>query len=439
MADRLAINNVRLIDPAGELDAVCGADGGVMIEAGKIAALGPDIFAGGLPAGVGHVDGDGAYLAPGLVDMRVHLREPGAEHKEDIAGVSAAAVIGGVTCVAVLPNTVPAIDDIAIMEFVHRRAHETGLVRMHCFGAATKGAAGEAMSEIGLLTQAGAVGFTDGTLAIADAHIMATILRYSTGFEAIIAQQPNDPSLARDGVMNAGELATRLGLAGIPKAAEAIMLSRDLMLVEMTGARYHASLVSTAESVALIGEAKAKGLDVTCDTAPPYFVLNEEAVGDYRTFAKLFPPLRGEADRLAVIEGLRDGTIDMIVSDHAAQDEESKRLPFAQAEAGGVGLETLLTLTLELVHENGFELARALDLVTARPAARFGLDAGRIDVGAPADLVLFDAQAVVAIHSDGLNSKSKNTPFDGRRARGEVRMTVAGGEIVHRLERVAAA
>ena len=371
--------------------------------------------------------------------MRVHLCEPGAEHKEDIAGLADAACAGGVTCVGVLPNTQPVVDDIAVMEFIQRRAQAVGNLRVHCFGAGTKGAQGEALSEIGLLTKAGAIGIGDGERQISDARVMATLLRYAEGFGAIVVQQPNEPRLSDGGAMNAGDVAARRGLAGIPPQAETLMLARDLILVEMTGARYHASLVSTAASIALIRAAKAKGLDVTCDTAPPYFALDETAVGDYRTFAKLLPPLRAAEDRQAVVAALADGTIDMIVSDHAAQDAESKRLPFAQALAGGVGLETLLPLTLELVRDGVMDLPHALALVTSAPAKRFGLNVGRLEVGAVADLILFDPDAPVSISTETLRSKSKNTPFDGRRSWGKVAITLVAGRQVARSAQAAAA
>lgn len=425
-----AITNIRLIDPGQGREIVCGGDGGLLIENGKIAEFGPGIFSGGLAEDIKKTDGGGLFLAPGLVDMRVHLREPGAEHKEDIVGLLATAASGGITSLGVLPNTDPVIDDIAVMEFVLRRAAAAPGGHIYCFGAATKGTEGEAMSEVGLLAKAGALGFSDGVQSIVPARLMATLLRYGAIFDAIIVNLPNEPSLCGDGVMNAGVMAARLGLAGIPIQAETVMLARDLILLEMTGGRYHASLVSTAASLDLIRDAKNKGLDVTCDTAPPYFVLNETAVGEYRTFAKLMPPLRDESDRQAVAAAIADGTIDMIVSDHAAQDAESKRLPFAQAEIGGVGLETLLPLTLELTRSGHLSLADALAKVSIAPADRFGLPGGRMTKDAPADLVLFDVDREITISTDNLRSKSKNTPFDGGQYRGVVLNTYIGGEPV---------
>jgi dihydroorotase len=425
----LALTNLRLLDPASGLDELCDTGGGVLIEGDKISELGVSIFANGLSENIRAIDCGGLCVAPGLVDMRVHLREPGAEHKEDISGLVATAAKSGVTTLGVLPNTDPVVDDISVVDFVHRKSFSAGGAAIRCFGAATKGAAGEAMSEIGLLTQAGAVGFTDGIRPIANAAQFSTLLRYGAIFNAIIVQQPFEPDLAGDGVMNAGELATELGLKGIPAHAESVMLARDLMILESVGGRYHASLISTGASVDLIREAKAKGLDVTCDTAPPYFVLNETAVGSYRTFAKLMPPLRNEADRIAVRAALIDGTIDLIVSDHAAQDAETKRLPFAQAEPGGVGLETLLPLSLELMKDKGLDLCGALSKVTAAPSERFGLDRGTLAKGSIADLVVFDPDAEVAISTENLLSKSKNTPFDGRMTHGQVSMTVIGGKV----------
>ncbi len=435
----LAVTNIRLIDPDLGRETVCDANGGLAIKDGKIAEFGQNIFTEGLAENAQIIDGDGLCLAPGLVDMRVHLREPGADHKEDISGLLANAAASGITSLGVLPNTDPVIDDIAVLEFIQRRAAAAPGGHIYCFGAATKDAAGAAMSEIGLLAEGGALGFTDGTQPIEAARLMATLLRYGAMFDAVIANRPNEPSLSGDGVMNAGEMAARLGLAGMPVQAETIMLARDLMLVEMTGGRYHASLISTAGSVDLIRAAKAKGLDVSCDTAPPYFVLNEGAVGDYRTFAKLMPPLRDETDRLAVAAALADGTIDMIVSDHAAQDAESKRLPFSQAEIGGVGVETLLPLTLELTCDGSMNLAQALAKVSIAPADRFGLPGGRITEGAPADLVLFDADRSVSVSTENLRSKSKNTPFDGRTYSGEVTTTIIGGTVFEPVAGIRAA
>jgi dihydroorotase len=343
---------------------------------------------------------------------------------------SAAAAAGGVTTMVALPNTEPAIDDVALVEFVARRSREIGSVHIRTYAAATRGLKGREITEIGLLSAAGAVAFTDGNTAIADAVVLRRALSYARTFDALIVQHPEEPSLASGGHMTEGETATRLGIAGITPAAEVIMVERDLRLVEITGARYHVAHVSTAAAIDAIRAAKARGLAVTCDTAPPYFALNETAVGEYRTFAKLSPPLRSESDRRAVVAGLHDGTIDAIASDHSPHPQDSKRLPFASAEAGIIGLETLLPLALELVHNGHLTLLQALRALSTRPAEILRLPAGRLSGGFPADLVLFDLDRPRRIEIERFRSKSKNSPFDGRPVQGRVLKTMVEGRLV---------
>lgn len=426
MSARTAYVNARLIDPASGRDE----KGALLVDDGGIADLGTRLFADGVPDGVETVDCGGMVLAPGLVDARVLVHEPGETYKESVSSAATAAVTGGVTTLITLPNTNPVIDDVALIEFMIARGEETGLVNVHPYGALTVGTSGEKLTEIGLLREAGAVAFTDGTRAVGDAVLMRRALSYATAFDALVVQHPEDPSLARGGQMNEGEIATRLGLQGIPACAEVMMIERDLHLVRMTGGRYHAAHVSTAAGVDAIRQAKARGLAVTCDTAPHYFGLNEAEIGSYRTFAKLSPPLRSEDDRKAVAEGLRDGTIDLIASDHIPQDPDSKRLPFAQAIPGATGLETLLALVLELYHNRVLTLIDAIGKVTAAPAALFGLDVGRLTIGARADLILIDPDRPWRIREADLLSKSKNTLFDGRPVQGRCLRTVFGGRTV---------
>ena len=423
---QLAFINARLLDPATGLDAI----GGLLIDGELIAAVGPHITPAQIPDGIPVVDAHGLCLAPGLVDMRVQLREPGEEHKETLRSAGESAVAGGITSMVCLPNTEPVIDDVATVEFVARRARLNGLAKVYPYAAATKNMEGQELSEMGMLAEAGALAFTDGTKAIRNALALRRALSYAATFDALIIQHPEEPSLAEGGCMNEGELATRMGLAGIPTIAEAIMLERDMRLVELTGGRYHAAHVSTAEGLEVIRKAKAKGLRVTCDTAPPYFALNEYACSDYRTFAKLSPPLRSDQDRLAVVAALVDGTIDMVASDHAPQDQESKRLPFAQAEPGGVGLETLLAVTLDLYHTGQMSLLAALALITHKPADLLGLAAGRLKPGNAADLVLFDPTRGWKVEPAKFRSKSKNSPFDGRLLQGTVERTMVDGRTV---------
>jgi dihydroorotase len=415
-----AFTDARLIDPASGLDRM----GVLVVRDGLIAAI-----ADAAPAGAEIVDCGGAILAPGLVDMRVGLREPGEEHKESLAGLAAAASAGGVTTVMALPDTDPPLDEPALVEFVARRAASFGSVTVLPCAAATKGCAGRELAELGLLQEAGAVAFGDGRRAIADARTMRLALSYARAFGAMIVQHPEEPSLASGGAMTEGETATRLGLPGIPAAAEALMVARDIRLAALTGGHVHFAHVTTAEALTLIRRAKDSGVRVTCDTAPPYFDLNETAVGEWRTYAKLSPPLRTEEDRQAVVAALADGTIDAIASDHQPQDTDAKRLPFAQAEAGGSGLETLLAVTLGLVHTGRLGLVPALALLTSRPAALLGSAAGRLAAGAPADLVLFDLDRAWQVREEALVG-ARNTPFDGRPVQGKVLGTWKAGKRV---------
>src|SRR6516165_1738242 len=426
--NRLLIRNARLLDPASGLDAT----GDLLVEGERISAVGGDLSESARDAET--VNAEGLCLAPGLVDMRVQLREPGAEHLESIESGGRAAAAGGVTTMVALPNTDPPVDDVSVVEFLARRAREAKLAKVHTYAAATKGLKGHELTEMGLLAANGALGFTDGVKAVADALVMRRVLAYARTFDLLVLQHPEEPSLARAGEVNEGETATRLGLSAITPMAEVIMIERDLRLVEITGARYHIAHLSTAAGIEAVRRAKAQGLPVTCDTAPPYFALNETAIGDYRTFTKLSPPLRSEWDRRAVVEGLREGTIDAIASDHAPWDQDSKRLPFSSAAYGIVGLETLLPLSLELYHNGHLSLAELIRRLTRNPGRILGLPVGRLAPGAPADLVLFDPDMPWRISTDEFRSKSKNAPFDGRPVRGRVRRTIVDGRTIFQRE-----
>lgn len=424
---RVAYTNARLLDPASGLDTTAPT-AGVLSDGEIITAAGADVFTDGVPSDAKVVDCGGQCLAPGLVDIRITLRESG------FTSTGEAAVAGGVTSAVCLPCTNPVVDDVSVVEFIARRARKAGLVKVYPYGAATKGIEGKEMAEIGLLAEGGAVAFTDGNQAIADARLLRQMLTYAANFDLLVVQHPQDPSLATEGVMTEGETATRLGLPGIPREAEVIQIERDLRLVEMTGGRIHFAHVSTAASLQAIRAAKAKGLEVTCDTAPPYFALNEGAIGDYRTFAKLMPPLRLEEDRLAMVEGIKDGTIDAIASDHIPQSEDRKRLPFAQAAFGGVGLETLLAVSLDLVHNGHMALLDVLALLTKAPADLMGLGAGRLEAGLPADLTVFDPERGWKVQESTLVGAVKNSPFDERPVQGRVLRTVVDGRTVYELD-----
>lgn len=427
---RTAYINARLLDPATQYDG----PGGVLTEGEEILDVGPHVVPDNFSAETSLIDCEGQCLAPGLVDIRVQVREPGQEHKGTLESAGRAATGGGVTSVVCLPDTDPIIADMSVVEFVARRARLLGLAKVYPYAAITKGLEGKELTEFGILAEAGAVAFTDGSTAVADATVMRRALSYAATFDLLLVQHPEEPSLATDTVMNEGEVATRLGLTGVPTVAETIMVERDLRLLQLTGGKIHFAHVSTADAIDAIRRAREHGLRVTADTAAPYFSLNENTVGDYRTFAKLSPPLRSEADRLAVVEGLKDGTIDAICSDHLPQDEDSKRLPFSQAEFGGVGLETLLPITLELYHNGEMSLLGALSKITNIPADLMGLPAGRMTKGDAADLVIFDPNRGWKIDADELVSKAKNSPFDGRPVQGVTIRTVIDGRTVYTLE-----
>ena len=422
----LALLNARLIDPAAGTET----RGGVLITNGLIADLGGAVTRDSVPADAEIIDCAGDMVAPGLIDMRAFVGEPGAEHRETMASASAAAAAGGVTTMVAMPDTHPVVDDPAVVDFIKRRARDTARVRVLPSAAITKGLHGKEIAEIGLLLESGAVAFTDGLHSIRNAQVMRRAMTYGRDFDALIMHFAQDEDLAGSGVMNAGEFATRLGLGGIPVEAETIALDRDLRLVNMIKGRYHASLVSAAPSLEIIARAKDAGLKVTCATSINHLTLNENDIGAYRSFFKLSPPLRQETDRIAMVEALASGLIDVIVSDHNPQDVETKRLPFGEAAPGAIGLETILSAGLRLVHAGQVNLPRLLHALSTRPAEILGLPQGRLQKGAPADVIRFDPEEPYVLDPALLHSRSRNTPFDGARMEGKVKLTVVAGEIV---------
>ncbi|GLS42527.1 dihydroorotase [Methylobacterium brachythecii] len=430
MAQRPALlTSARLLDPATGREG----PGSVLVVDGRIA----DVAWGstpGVPEECERIECGHSVLTPGLIDLRAFVGEPGAEHRETLASASAAAAAGGVTTLVCMPDTNPVIDGAPIVDFVLRRARDTASVNVLPAAAITKGLAGKEMTEFGLLQEAGAVAFTDGLKAVTNAQLMRRALTYARDFGALLMQHVEEPDLVGDGVMNEGEMASRLGLHGIPREAETVMLERDIRLVRLTGARYHAAMISCADSVEIVRRAKQDGLPVTCGVSVNNLVLNEGDIGHYRTFCKLSPPLRSEADRHAVIAALNEGVIDVIVSDHNPQDVETKRLPFAEAADGALGIETLLGAALRLVHTGEVELARLLAALSANPAKLLGREAGRLVPGAPADLVLIDTDVPYVLDKRQLKSRSKNSPFDEARLQGAAMMTLVGGRIVHRSD-----
>ncbi|MBS0540237.1 MAG: dihydroorotase [Proteobacteria bacterium] len=426
-AGSTAYINARIVDPVANAEYL----GAVLISDGRIADFGPNLFASGAPYGIQSVDCGGLYLAPGIVDARVHTGEPGEEHKETLESAGIAAAAGGITSMVLLPDNDPPFDDASLIEFVARRARQIKLTNMYAYAALTVGLEGQHLAEMGLLAEAGALAFTDADHAIGNAQVLRRALYYAKAFDALIIHLPQEPTLS-GGNMTSGEMATRMGLSGSPPLAEVMLVERDIRLVEMTGGRLHLTKISTAESVKAIAAAKARGLRITCDTAPAYFALNDLAVGDYRTFGKLMPPLRSESDRLAVVQGLADGTIDTIVSDHRPQDQDSKRVPFAQALPGGIGLETLLPVSLDLVHNRQLTLPQLFRRLSTAPAALLNLPGGKLAKGAPADLVVFDTDYAYKIDRDDLWSKTKNSPFDERPVQGRVMATIVAGRTIYR-------
>lgn len=426
----LAFVNARLVDPESGYDG----PGGVIVSEGVITDVAKGREFGKLSKAVRVVDCGGALLAPGLIDLRVRTGEPGAETKETLASAAKAAAAGGVTSFVVQPDTAPAIDDPSMVDFILRRARDVDSARILVAGAATKGLLGEQMAEIGLMREAGCVYVTDAGKPIVDSKVMQRVLTYAKGFDTLLAHRPMDPWLGKGGAAIGGEFAGRMGLPSISPMAERIMLERDVALLEATGGKLLVDQISSAQALETLARAKSKGLRINASVSINHLSFNELDIGDYRTFAKLNPPLRGEDDRQALIEALASGLIDIVVSSHSPAPAEDKRLPFDEAAPGAVGLETLLPALLSLYHEERLPLLDLVRAVTLAPAQLLGLRGGRLAPGAPADLVLCDIDAPLIVDAARLLSKSKNSPFDGRRLQGQVLMTVVDGRVVHRAE-----
>ncbi|MGL4813244.1 MAG: dihydroorotase, partial [Beijerinckiaceae bacterium] len=377
------------------------------------------------------IDCKGAAILPGLVDMRAFAGEPGQEYRETLRTIAEAAAAGGVTSLMSMPNTDPPVDDPAIVDFLMRRARDRAVIRIYPAAALTKGLEGREMTEIGLLSEAGAVAFTDGLKSVTNAQVLRRILTYARDRNALVIQHVEDPHLVGDGVMNEGELSSRLGMIGIPREAETIMLERDIRLVKLTGGRYHAALISCRESIDVIRKAKAEGLPVTCGVSINHLTLNENDIGNYRTFCKVAPPLRHEDDRLACIAALADGTIDVIVSDHNPQDVDLKRLPWAECADGALGVETMLSAALRLVHSEQVTLQRLIEAMAVRPAQLLGIQAGTLKPGAAADIAVVDLDLPWVVDREKLHSRTKNSPFDEARLTGRVVKTIVAGRVVY--------
>jgi len=428
LSDRhpILLANARIVDPSRDLDFT----GDLLIAEGVIREAKTGIHAAGVPDGTEIIDCAGRLVAPGLVDMRAFIGEPGAEYRETLAAASQAAAAGGVTTIVCQPDTNPVIDDPAIVDFVLRRARDTAIVHVQPMAALTKGLHGAELAEIGLLKAAGAVAFTDGAKSVVNAQVMRRALTYAGDFDALVVHHTEDPDLIGDGVMNEGEFAARLGLFGIPRAGETIMLERDIRLVALSRARYHAASITCAESLSVLRRAKDAGLAVTAAASVNHLTLNEIDIGAYRTFFKMSPPLRAEEDRAALVEALSEGLLDVVMSDHNPQDVETKRLPFAEAAPGAIGLETMLAAGLRLVHNGEMQLITLLRAMSTRPAELLGLQAGTLRPGAPADVIVADIDAPWVLDPAKLKSKCKNTPFDEARLQGRVVRTIVAGRTV---------
>lgn len=429
MTRTTVLKNLRILDPSRNLDE----NGSIVIENGRIAAIGSGAQNQGAPEGAEIVDGRGVIAAPGLVDARVFVGEPGAEHRETIESASRAAAAGGVTTFITMPDTDPVIDDIALVEFVLKNARDKAIVNIHPAAALTKGLAGEEMTEFGLLKDAGAVAFTNGRNPMHNAQVLRRAMTYAREFGAVIALETRDKYLGAGGVMNEGLLASWLGLSGSPREAELIPLERDLRIAGLTRGKYHAAQISVPESAEAVKTARQRGANVTCGISINHLTLNENDIGEYRTFFKLSPPLRGEDDRKAMVDALARGDIDIIVSSHDPQDVDTKRLPFADAADGAIGLETMLAAALRLHHSGEVPLMRLIDALSTRPAKIFGLNAGTLAPGAKADIVLIDPDEPWLATKETFVSRSKNTPFEDARFTGRAVSTYVAGERVHSL------
>lgn len=430
MTPPIVIANARIVDPATNTDRL----GAVLIADGKFEGL-AEGAPQGVPDGATLIDAKGLVVAPGLIDMRVFTGEPGHEYRETLATAGDAAAAGGVTSFVLMPDSDPAVDDGAIVDFIIRRAAATSKVNILPAAAITKGLRGQEITEFGLLKEAGAACLADGRQSIQSAGLLRAAMSYAANFDMTIVHHVADASLVGDGVMNESTLATVSGLRGIPLEAETIPLARDLQLAALTGVRYHAAQLSTAVSAELMTAAKRRSGGLSAGISINNLALNENDVAPYRTFFKLSPPLRSEDDRQAMIEALKSGAIDVIHSGHDPQDSEVKRQPFAEASEGAIGLETLLAAALRLVHSGDVSLMAVLRAMTFRPAEILGLAAGRLVVGAPADMIIFDPEFPWVVSEKDIVSRSHNTSFEGARLQGAVMQTfVAGGSVFRHAE-----
>ena len=430
MKEKIFIN-ARIIDPSQNIDEV----GGLIVDNnGKIKALGKSVKKGNIPAKIEKIDLKGKILIPGIVDMKVFIGEPGFEYKENFRSLSNAALSGGVTSVVSMPNTSPAIDNVSMVDFILRRGRDKSSINIFPSATLTRNMEGKLMTEFGLLSKKGIIGFTDATKTIQNSEIMSRIMNYASDLNVLVMQHPEDQELSKGRCISEGEISTRLGLQGIPDIAEKIIIERDLSLLEEYPCRYHISQLSSAKSVDVIKKYKKQGLNFSVGVSINNLSLNENDIGDFKTFMKVSPPLRKEADRKALIKGIKEGFIDVIVSDHKPEDEESKRLPFAQAAEGSIGIETLLSLALELYHNESLSLKKIIETITCNPAKILKINKGTLKKGSDADLCIFDLNEPWKVDVSRLKSKSKNAAIENRKLQGKVLMTYLKGESVFNLQ-----
>jgi len=420
------LTNARIIDPKNQIDEM----GGLIIDAkGLIKAAGKKVTNGNLPAAAEKIDLKKQILIPGLVDMRVFVGEPGYEYKENFKTLSNAALSGGVTSVVSMPNTSPVIDSVSMVDFLKRRGRDKSKINIFPSASLTKNTDGKQMTEFGLLKRKGIIAFTDGTKTVQDPQVMSRIMNYAGESGALIMQHAEDNILSAGGLINEGEISTRLGLKGIPSLAEKIIVERDLSFLEEYYCRYHISQISSKKTLSTIKKAKEEGKIFSTGVSINNLSLNENDIGDFRTFLKLSPPLRTEQDRLSLINAIDEGLIEVIVSDHKPEDEESKRLTFAQAATGATGIETLLPLALELFHNGSLKLNKIIASITSNPAKILGIDKGSLQIGRDADLCVVDINKPWVVSKANLLSKSKNTPIEDRKLQGQIIKTFIKGEI----------
>ena len=424
-----AIINARIIDTKNNIDET----GGILInENGLIEAVGKDVTKGNV-GDIKVTDCQNKIAIPGIIDGRVFVGEPGFEYKENYTTLSQAAISGGVTSVVTMPNTDPVVDNVSTFDFIKRRARDKSLIKIHSLASLTKNTEGHEICEFGLLKLSGAIGFTDGVKSIQNNNVMDKIFNYAKNQNALVIQFPQDNELSKNGVINEGLIATKLGLKGIPDYAEHLVIERDLRLLNQYKSKYHIALLSSGKSIQIINEWKKKELQFTCGVSINQISLNENDIGEFKTFLKLSPPLRKEQDRLDLIDGIKNELIDIIVSDHKPEDEESKRLTFSQAATGASGIETLLSLSLELYHNESLKLETIIKALTCNPAKILKINKGNLSVGNDADLCIVDIEKPWIVKKEKLVSKSKNTSIEDKKLQGKVTNTFVKGKELFKL------